>query len=51
MKDICCETCANLIPLGEGDCMCDADPSQLVMEKFAPADDYYWCCGREWMER
>lgn len=51
MKDISCETCGNLIPLGEGDHMCDVDPSQLVLEDYEQTEDYFWCHGKYWKER
>lgn len=46
-----CETCMNLLPIGEGDHLCDANDLVLVMEDYSPTDDYYWCCGRNWEEK
>jgi hypothetical protein len=39
----CCETCANMQPIGEGDHICDAccshdgSPTALVLESYIPA--------------
>lgn len=47
----CCETCANMQPIGEGDHICDAccshdgSPTALVLESYIPADDYFICEG------
>lgn len=46
-----CETCMNFLPIGGGDHICDAGAPVMVMEAYAPTDDYYWCCGKEWEER
>lgn len=46
----CCETCANMQPIGEGDHICDAccshdgSPTALVLESYIPGDDYPDCC-------
>lgn len=47
----CCETCMNLMPIGEGDHICEENPMQMVLEDYAPTDDYFWCQGRKWGER
>lgn len=50
----CCETCANMQPIGEGDHICDAccshdgSPVALILESYIPADDYFICAGRSW---
>lgn len=50
----CCETCANMQPIGEGDHICDAccshegSPTALVLESYIPADDYFICEGSRW---
>lgn len=50
----CCETCANMQPIGEGDHICDAccshdgSPTALVLESYIPADDYFICGGSRW---
>lgn len=46
-----CETCMNLLPIGEGDHLCDASDLVLVIEGYSPTDDYYWCCGKNWEEK
>lgn len=53
----CCETCANMQPIGEGDHICDAccshdgSPTALVLESYIPADDYFICEGSRWTRR
>lgn len=50
----CCETCANMQPIGESDHICDAccsrdgSPTALILESYIPADDYFICNGRSW---
>lgn len=40
----CCETCANMQPIGEGDHICDAccshdgSPVALILESYIPAE-------------
>ena len=46
----CCETCANLIAIGEGDHICDARPGKIILDNYVPANDYYCCGGTEWVE-
>lgn len=46
-----CEACMNLIPIGEGDHLCGEDYTKMVLEEYAPTDDYYWCCGKLWEEK
>lgn len=44
-----CLTCSNCIYIGEGDSICDADDTpMLVLEDFTPTDDYWWCAGSEY---
>ncbi len=45
-----CETCANLLPIGDGDHICDASSPVMVMEDYEPTDDYCWCKGKHWEE-
>lgn len=45
-----CETCINCLPIGEGDHICDATTPVMVIEDYAPTDDYYWCGGSKWEE-
>lgn len=48
----CCETCSNLIPIGEGDyicCECGKEPIMPISE-YDWTDDYYKCCGKKWSE-
>ena len=48
-----CETCANLVPLGDGDHICDACfvdslPAFVICE-YEPTEDYMACNGRMWL--
>lgn len=45
----CCNTCANCIPIGEGDHICD-EMQELVLEEYMPTDSYYICGGRYYDE-
>lgn len=45
-----CETCANCLPIGEGDHICDVSIPVMVIESYAPTDDYYCCGGKHWEE-
>ena len=40
-----CEDCALLIPCGEGDHICDANPVMMPLEGYARTGDYLWCKG------
>ena len=46
----CCETCANCIPIGEGDHICSMKPTRIVLEDYNFSDDYFWCGGSFWEE-
>lgn len=51
-KDKCCETCGNLIAIGEGDhicCECGDKPIMPISE-YTPTDDYFECGGKKWTE-
>ena len=39
-----CLTCANCIPIGEGDHLCD-EMMELVLEDYTPTDEFYGCGG------
>ena len=43
----CCVTCANFMPIGEGDHICTGFSSEpvLVMEDYEPTDEYFICGG------
>lgn len=44
----CCEECSNLIPIGEGDHICDAsDIPTMVLVEYEPSEDYMWCKGKK----
>ena len=38
-----CEECSCLIPIGEGDHICDNDPTKMVLCEYEPTEDYGWC--------
>lgn len=44
----CCEMCTNFIPIGEGDHICDEDPTMKVVSDYAPTDEYLWCGGKRY---
>ena len=50
----CCETCENLIAIGEGDHIClevaanDGDPATVVISDYSPTDNYFLCGGKKW---
>ena len=46
----CCETCANCIPIGEGDHICSMNPTRIVLEDYSFSDNYFWCGGSFWEE-
>lgn len=46
-----CENCFNLLPIGEGDHVCNADASKMVLDGYTPTDEYFWCGGRCWEEQ
>ena len=46
----CCETCANLLCVGEGDHICEEDPTKMPVSGYEPTDEYFWCGGKEWRE-
>ena len=39
-----CITCANCIPIGEGDHLCD-ELMELVLKNYIPTDKFYGCGG------
>ena len=53
-KNKCCETCENLIAIGEGDHIClevaakDGDPATVVISDYSPTDNYFLCGGKKW---
>lgn len=38
-----CQNCDNCIPIGEGDHICNMDPTRLVLSDYLPTTDYAWC--------
>lgn len=41
----CCENCVNCLPVGDGDYICNMDPSKVVLEEYSFSADYFWCSG------
>ena len=48
---ILCENCENFVPIGEGDHVCTAGVPVIVVEEYAPSEDYFWCHGTEFLEK
>jgi Zn finger protein HypA/HybF involved in hydrogenase expression len=48
-----CLTCANMIPIGEGDHICweckDGECT-FVLSDYTPTEDYCFCNGEKWEE-
>lgn len=49
-SSMCCLTCENCIPIGEGDHVCfeALDDPVLVLEDYEPTDNYFACGGSEY---
>ena len=45
-----CITCSNCIPIGEGDHLCDV-LMELVLDEYAPTDNFYGCGGSSYEKR
>lgn len=51
-----CETCSNLIAIGEGDHICyevkadDGTPAIMPISDYTPTDEYLKCGGEKWEE-
>lgn len=45
-----CESCSNLIPIGEGDHICNecGDMPAMVISDYVPTDEYMKCGGRRY---
>jgi hypothetical protein len=44
-----CEGCSNMIYCGEGNFICNEDKEPHdIMEDYFPADDYFWCGGKNY---
>lgn len=46
----CCGTCANCVPIGDGDHICIADEPILVMSDYEPTENYNYCNECDWEE-
>lgn len=47
VRPFCDDSCPNFNYIGEGDAICDKDPTKLVMEDWTPAESFLWCQARE----
>lgn len=50
-----CFNCDNALPIGEGDHICnnyanENMPSVIVINEYAPTDDFIKCGGKRWKE-
>lgn len=43
-----CLGCGNCDYIGEGDHICDCDPTKIVVADWLPTDDYFWCGGAKY---
>lgn len=51
IKNCQCETCENLMAIGEGDHICtEGEEPKVVIEDYMPAKDYLWCKGGRYSE-
>lgn len=50
-QEKCCDTCSKCTYIGEGDHICEDNPTLIVLEDYLPAEDFFWCGGRCWEER
>ncbi len=46
-----CENCQNLDPIGEGDHICDQDPTKMPVSEYEPTGDYLWCKGEHFISK
>ena len=48
----CCETCDNLVAIGEGDHICYECGAMPIMPicEYQPTEDYFKCGGKRWEE-
>ena len=45
-----CLSCANMIPIGEGDHICLINPTNFVLIDYTPTETYCFCNGEDWEE-
>lgn len=48
--DLRCEYCEHFTPIGEGDHICDEDPTKMPVSDYAPTEDYFWCKGAHFID-
>lgn len=46
-KQIQCEYCEHCLPIGEGDHICDKEEPIIIIEEYAPNENYGWCWRKE----
>lgn len=44
-----CFGCKNCNYIGEGDSICDADPTRMVLSDWSPTGDFLWCGGKNYL--
>lgn len=40
---ICNDHCPDFCYIGDGDAICDKDPSKIVLSDWVPTEDFCWC--------
>ena len=45
----CCETCDYLVPIGDGDFLCEHNLIMVVSD-YTPTENYFCCGGGKWQE-
>lgn len=46
-----CENCQNFDPIGEGDHICDQEPTKMPVSEYEPTEDYLWCQGKHFISK
>ena len=49
--EMTCFDCENCNYICEGDFICDADPTRMVLSEWGPTEDFFWCGGKSFCER
>ena len=51
MKEKNCSTCSKCISVGDGDHICEENPTLVVLEDYLPAEEFFWCGGKYFEEK
>lgn len=46
-----CVNCDNFNPIGEGDHICDEDPTKMPVSDYKFTEDYFWCKGTRFIDK